>query len=357
MNFGAFATPEGTPVFDINDFDETLPAPFEWDVKRLATSIVMAGRQARFTEKACCRAARAAVRAYRDHLGELASCDPLQIWHSRIDVKEALQGIDDAKERQRQERRISGFDDANPAYDDFPKLAAPAGKGWRIKDNPPLIFHFDMTGETKSGLDAEELFRRYRQSLPEERRILYDRYRFTDAAFKVVGVGSVGTFCAIGLFMSEDGAPLFLQIKEATTSVLAPYAGASQYDNQGQRVVVGQRIIQAVSDIFLGWTTDGHPARHFYLRQLKDRRLAMIGRAMATDALEFYAKLCGRILGRAHARSADAAEISGYLGTSEAFDAAIEAFAVAYAARSESDHRRLLKAIESGRLPAQTGAR
>lgn len=353
MNFGVYASPEGTPVFDINDFDETLPAPFEWDIKRLATSIVLAGRHAEASEKACGRAARAAVRSYREHLSLLAERDPFQIWHSRIDVKKALLGILDAKERERQERRVSGTDVTNPAYDDFPKLAASTGNGYRIKDNPPLIFHFDMTRNGSGGLHAEDLFLRYRETLPEERRILYDRYRFVDAAFKVVGVGSVGTFCAIGLFMTADGAPLFLQIKEAAPSVLAPFAGASPYGNQGQRVVVGQRIIQAATDIFLGWTEDTQSSRHFYLRQLKDRKLASIGAAMQTESLEFYANLCGSALARAHARSGDAVEISGYLGSSETFDAAIEAFAAAYAHQCERDHRLLIKAIEGGRLPSQ----
>lgn len=353
MNFGVYASAEGTPVFDINDFDETLPAPFEWDVKRLATSLVLAGRQAQLGEKAIRRTARIAVRAYREHLGLLAERDPFHIWHSRVDVKKALQGIKDAKEREHQERRVSGLDATNPAYDDFPKLATPSGKGWRIKDNPPLIFHFGVAADDTDGLGAAALFRHYRETLPEDRRILYDRYRFVDAAFKVVGVGSVGTFCAIGLFMTPDDAPLFLQIKEARPSVLAPYAGESLYGNQGQRVVVGQRIIQAASDLFLGWTEDAQAKRHFYVRQLKDRKLAAIGQAMQTESLEFYANLCGSALARAHARSGDAAEISGYLGSSETFDAAVEAFAIAYARQCEADHRRLLKAIEDGVLPAR----
>ena len=352
MNFGVYASPEGRPVFDINDFDETLPAPFEWDVKRLASSIVLAGRHAGMGEKSASKAARAAVCAYREHVTELARLDPFGVWHSRIDVAEALKGLDDAKLRVREERRLTNSAGANPAYYDFPKLVGLSGGRWRIKDNPPLIFHFDLERDGPDALRATDVFQHYRDTLPEERRVLYDRYRLIDAAFKVVGVGSVGTFCAVGLFMTADEMPLLLQIKEAQPSVLAPYAGAGLYRNEGQRVVVGQRMMQTVSDIFLGWTQDGRADRHFYVRQLKDRKLAAIGESMQKDSLTFYARLCGTTLARAHARSGDAAMISGYLGSSEAFDAAIEEFAVDYADRSERDHRLLVDAVRSGHISA-----
>ncbi|MEI9985816.1 MAG: DUF2252 domain-containing protein [Aliidongia sp.] len=352
LNFGVYSSPEGRAIFDINDFDETLPAPFEWDVKRLAASIVLAGRHAALPERTSARAARAAVRAYREKLADLARLDPIAAWNSRVDVLDIIAAQDDQKLRDREMQRITQSAAAMPAYQDFPRLAGMANGAWRIKDNPPLIFHFDDLGEGERGISGHEVFARYRETLPEERRVLFDRYRQVDCAFKVVGVGSVGTFCAVGLFMTPDEAPLFLQIKEAQASVLAAYAGASAYANQGQRVVVGQRVMQAASDVFLGWTDDGPENRHFYIRQLKDRKLASVGQMMERDALRFYAELCGTTLARAHARSGDPALISGYLGSSEAFDAAVQEFAVEYADQSEHDHRRLAEAVRSGRVEA-----
>jgi uncharacterized protein (DUF2252 family) len=352
FNFGVYASPEGHAIFDINDFDETLPAPFEWDVKRLAASLVLAGRHAGLPERASAKAARAAVRAYREKLADLARLDPIAAWNIRVDVRDIIAAQDDEKLRERETRRINQSNAALPAYQDFPKLVGQAHGSWRIKDNPPLIFHFDGLADGERGITADEVFGRYRETLPEERRVLFDRYHLVDCAFKVVGVGSVGTLCAVGLFMTADEAPLFLQIKEAQNSVLAPYAGASLYANQGQRVVVGQRVMQAASDVFLGWTDDGPEDRHFYVRQLKDRKLASIGEMLEREVLRFYAELCGTTLARAHARSGDAALISGYLGSSEAFDAAVQEFAVDYADQSEHDHRGLAEAIRSGRVTA-----
>jgi uncharacterized protein (DUF2252 family) len=352
LNFGVYASPEGRAIFDINDFDETLPAPFEWDVKRLAASLVLAGRHAGLPERTSAKAARAAVRAYREKLADLARLDPMAAWLTRIDVLEVIEGQDDEKLREREMRRLTQSDTVRSPYQDFPKLVGMARGAWRIKDNPPLIFHFDELGEGEHGITAHAVFGRYRETLPEERRVLFDRYRLVDCAFKVVGVGSVGTFCAIGLFMTPDEAPLFLQIKEAQNSVLAASAGASAYANQGQRVVVGQRVMQTASDAFLGWTDDGPDGRQFYIRQLKDKKLASIGEMMERDALRFYSELCGTTLARAHARSGDAALISGYLGSSEAFDAALQEFAVDYADQSERDHRRLAEAIRAGRIEA-----
>jgi uncharacterized protein (DUF2252 family) len=352
LNFGVYASPEGRAIFDINDFDETLPAPFEWDVKRLAASLVLAGRHAGLPERASAKAARAAVRAYREKLADLCRLDPIAAWAMRVDVLDIIAAQDDEKLRDRETRRITQSAATLSPYQDFPRLAGMARGGWRIKDNPPLIFHFEELGNGEHGIMAHEVFGRYRETLPEERRVLFDRYRLIDCAFKAVGVGSVGTFCAVGLFMTPDEAPFFLQIKEAQPSVLAPYVGASAYDNQGQRVVVGQRMMQSASDMFLGWTDDGPTNRHFYIRQLKDRRLASIGEMMEREALRFYAELCGTTLARAHARSGDAALISGYLGSSEAFDAAVQEFAVDYADQSERDHRLLAEAVRAGRIDA-----
>ncbi len=352
INFGVYTSPEGRAIFDINDFDETLPAPFEWDVKRLAASIVLAGRHASLTERVSARAARAAVRAYREYMAELARKDPLAVWSERVDVAKVIADLEDPKLRLTQERKLSQAASTMPAFQDFPRLASLADGIWRIRDNPPLIYHFDQEADSANALKVQEVFAHYRETLPDERKLLFDRYRLVDTAFKVVGVGSVGTFCAIGLFMTADEVPLFLQIKEAQSSVLAPYAGASAYDNQGQRVVVGQRLTQSASDLFLGWTHDSVATRHFYVRQLKDRKLASLAEIMEREALRFYAELCGSTLARAHARSGDAALISGYLGSSEAFDAAIQEFAVDYADQSERDYRLLIQAVRSGRLNA-----
>ncbi|MGB8843120.1 MAG: DUF2252 domain-containing protein [Aliidongia sp.] len=357
LNFGVYASPEGRAIFDINDFDETLPAPFEWDVKRLAASLVLAGRHAGLAERISAKAARAAVRSYREKLADLCRLDPLAAWAMRVDVLDVIASQDDDRLRDRETRRITQSAATLSPYQDFPKLVGMARGGWRIKDNPPLIFHFEALGNGEQGITAHEVFGRYRETLPEERRVLFDRYRLIDCAFKAVGVGSVGTFCAVGLFMTPDEAPFFLQIKEAQTSVLAPYAGPSAYANQGQRVAVGQRVMQSASDMFLGWTDDGPSGRQFYIRQLKDRRLASIGEMMEREALRFYAELCGATLARAHARSGDAALISGYLGSSEAFDAALQEFAVDYADQSERDHRRLAQAVQSGRIEADLALR
>ncbi len=354
MNFGAYRSPEGTPVFDINDFDETLPAPFEWDVKRLAASIVLAGRDAGLSGKATAKAARDAVRAYREHLSELVVLTPLEAWRRTIDLKQAIDGIDDKRLRAREDRRLAEAMAADAAQTGLYRLTRlKRNAGWRIRDKKPLVHHFDTGHSDVHSMVARRAFASYRASLQEDRRVLLDRFRLKDVAFKVVGVGSVGTFCAIGLFMTADDEPLFLQIKEAQTSVLAPYAGASLYPNQGQRVVTGQRLLQATTDIFLGWTVDKKDPRHFYVRRLKERHLAMLGEELEEEALRFYAQLCGATLARAHARSGDAAMISGYLGATENFDAAIATFAVAYADQTDRDYKVFLAAIKAGKIAAK----
>jgi hypothetical protein len=222
----------------------------------------------------------------------------------------------------------------------------------RIPERPPVIYRMDG-----NDTPAHQAFATWRDTLPEERRVLVDRYRLRDVAFKAVGVGSVGTFCAIGLFATADGDRLLLQIKQAQDSVLAPFAGPSAYAHQGERVVVGQRLMQAAPDVFLGWATDRAEGRHFYVRQLKDSRLAAIGTALETDALPFYAKLCGRTLARAHARSGDAAAIAGYLGDGDGFADPLSSFAMAYAEQTERDHAAFCEAIRSGRIETQQEVR
>src|SRR5271165_932882 len=343
-NFGAYATPEGTPVFDVNDFDETLPAPFEWDVKRLATSLAVAGRAAESSERECRSLARTAVKSYRRHLGQLAPLPPLAAWSSRIDLAANIADIDSAKVRRKIEQRRAAVLEGGANH--FGLVEQKNG-AWKIRDKPPLVRHL-----SHHELHAHQAFASYAETLQEDRRVLLQRYHRRDIAFKIVGVGSVGTFCAIGLFVADDGSPLLLQIKEAQESVLAPFAGASDYANHGQRVVVGQRMMQAATDVFLGWTQNPVNGRYFYVRRLKDPGLANIG-ALFEETLPYYAKLCGHTLARAHTRAGDAVALSGYMGEDSEFDKAIAEFAMAYADQTERDWRALLDAIKAGRISAE----
>jgi len=350
-NFGTFASPEGNPVFDVNDFDETLPAPFEWDLKRLAASFAVDAQTRDLGDKAARNLAATVVLAYRRHMHELARLSPLASWRSCVDVAEVLEGIPDTRLRDRELSRLHIATEAGHAG--YPKLIERVKGKWRIKEKPPLIFPLSGQRDDTHEIVARTAFESYVLSLPEERRILLDRYELADVAFKVVGVGSVGTFCAIGLFVTRDDQTLLLQLKEAQTSVLAPYAGPSVYSRQGQRVVVGQRIMQTVPDIFLGWTEDRGDDQQCYIRQLKDSRLALIGADLAEGALPYHAMLCGVTLARAHARSGDPARIAGYIGTGTAFDSAISAFALAYAAQNRADWRQFQAAIKAGQIDAR----
>jgi uncharacterized protein (DUF2252 family) len=350
-NFGTFASPEGTPVFDVNDFDETLPAPFEWDLKRLATSFAVDGRSRGLPAKACRELARTVTSAYREHMAELTKLDPLDAWRSRVDVAAVVSGIEDHRLRERETRRLHEVTTASQRG--YPKLLERSRGRWRIRPHPPLVVPLIKQDDDSHGMAARTAFASYAATLPEERAALLARYRLTDLAFKVVGVGSVGTFCAIGLFTTADDHMLLLQIKEAQTSVLAPFAGRSLYANQGKRVVTGQRMMQTVTDIFLGWTQDAGDDRHCYVRQLKDQRMAMIGTQLADAALPYHAVLCGQTLARAHARSGDAARIAGYMGSGGTFDAAIAGFAMAYATQTDRDFRLFLEAIKSGVIEAR----
>jgi uncharacterized protein (DUF2252 family) len=350
-NFGAFASPQGTPVFDITDFDETLPAPFEWDLKRLATSFAVDGRSRGLPPKACREIARMLTAAYREHMAQLAGLDPLTAWRSRVDVAGVVAGIEDSRLRERELRRLQ--DATTASQRGYPRLLERNRGQWRIRAHPPLIAPLTQQDDDTHERAARTAFASYAATLPEERAALLGRYRLTDVAFKVVGVGSVGTFCAIGLFTTADDNVLLLQLKEAQTSVLAPFAGRSIYANQGKRVVTGQSLMQTVGDVFLGWTQDAGDDRHCYVRQLKDQRMAMIGTQLSDAALPYHALLCGRALARAHARSGDAARIAGYMGSGSAFDTAIAAFATAYATQTERDFRLFLETIKSGVIEAR----
>ncbi len=352
-NFGSYATPEGLPVFDINDFDETLPAPFEWDLKRLATSLVLSGRENGFRERDCRRLALEAVLAYGHEVRRLAALAPLEAWSARIDLLDAIDRMDDLRARQRTRSRLEEQLRSASAHYGLLDTGGPAP---RLREKPPLVVRLPEREDA-----TRQAFARYARTLSPERRLLLDRYRLEDVMFKVVGVGSVGTFCAIGLFATADGEPLMLQIKEAQASVLEPFAGASAYAEAGERVVVGQRVMQAASDLFLGWThtggsQDGQDAdasgRQFYVRRLKDARLAALGTQIEQHGLQDYAELCGRTLGRAHGRSADLVRLAGYLGSGRGFAHAVADFAVLYADQTERDWHLFTGAIGSGRLKA-----
>jgi uncharacterized protein (DUF2252 family) len=347
LNFGIFATPERNLVLDINDFDETLPAPWEWDVKRLAVSFAVAARDNRCSDAKARAAAVACVRAYREHMRECSKKNPLDVWYERLDMQSLIENAPDAETRKIRRKMVEKARQRIGEYL-FPKLTAAVKGRHRLVDQPPVLFHVAEKGVKKMFLEGME---DYRQSLPDDRRVLFDRYRLEDFAVKVVGIGSVGTRCLVGLFSSAEGHPLFLQVKEACPSVLAPYAGRSVYENQGQRVVVGQRLMQSSSDIFLGWT-QGQRGYQFFVRQLRDMKLSIPVEGTSAKQLKRYAGFCGAVLARAHARSGDAAQISGYLGKSDAFDEAIGEFALAYADQTVRDHAALVAAVNSGRLKA-----
>ncbi len=347
-NFGGFGSPERRLVFDINDFDETLHAPWEWDVKRLATSIVLVGRQIGARERHCSDAVRVAVESYREHMREYARMRALEVWYSELEA-EIL--IEDAKTTTAKKywKRVEDKAKLQTAEHIFPRITDVVKGRPRIIDNPPLVYHPRQM--TKLEKQVREMFRRYRLTLPEERRVILDRYHIVDIARMVVGVGSVGTRCAVILLMAGQHDPLFLQFKEALPSVLDPYAGKSRYANHGERVVTGQRMMQSASDIFLGWTRDDE-GRDYYFRQLRDMKMTIDVENMSEQDWIEYIELCGWALARAHARTGDAARIAGYLGKSDTFDQAIAKFAIDYADQTERDHALFVKAIRNRRLPA-----
>ena len=353
MNFGGFATPERNVIFDINDLDETLPAPFEWDLKRLAASVVIAAQHLRLGDSDAARVVTDLVREYRERMANYASMRALDVWYDKIDMKkyEDRTGDPDVVQelRKRMEERLETEERKTVPDFLYPKLVSQEGTKPRIKDEPPLIFH--PTAELAPGLESgfAEAIASYSESLPEHTRILFARFHFFDLAVKVVGVGSVGTFCGVCLFMAADDDPLFLQVKEARASVLEPYAGKSLHPNHGQRVVVGQRIMQAAGDVFLGWTR-GVNGRHFYLRQLRDMKISAIIEDWDTGILRQYARMCAHALARAHARSGDAAMMSGYMGSGQTFDDAIGEFAVEYADQNRSDYRTFVRAVREGKI-------
>lgn len=349
LNFGSFATPERRVIFDINDLDETLPAPWEWDVKRLAASFVLACRDNSFSEDCARDAVLACARSYREHMAEFSQMRTLDVWYAAIDVEKMIPTIADKEARQRFEKRLAKARARSVLEHDFPSLVHSDGLAPTIRDNPPLIYHPREHSRADLIAGVKKYFADYRETLPEHRRVLLDRFKLMDYAIKVVGVGSVGTWCWVLLLMAGDKDPLFLQVKQARPSVLEPYAGKSTYANHGQRIVNGCNLMQSASDLFLGWT-EGHQGRQYYIRQLKDMKIKPLVEMFTQGVMLQYAELCGWTLAHAHARSGEPAKISGYLGKSDAFDDAIADFAIAYADQSERDHKVLMNAVRAGRL-------
>lgn len=349
MNFGAYATPERRVIFDINDLDETLPAPWEWDVKRLAASFVLASRDNGFSEDDARDAVLSCVRSYRERMAEYSTMHVLDVWYASIDVEKLLPTIKDEETSKRAQKRLANARERSVLEHEFPELATTAGLAPSIKENPPLIFHQREMGHEEHTATVHQAFASYRETMQEDRRVLLDRFKIMDIAVKVVGVGSVGTFCGILLLMASEHDPLFLQFKQARPSVLEAYAGQSLHSNHGQRVVHGCRMMQSASDMFLGWT-EGEQGRHFYIRQLKDMKIKPMVEVFTPSVMRQYAEICGWTLAHAHARSGEPTKISGYLGKGDKFDKAIAEFAIAYADQCERDHEVLMHAVRAGKL-------
>jgi uncharacterized protein (DUF2252 family) len=365
-NFGGFASPDRALVFDLNDFDETAPGPFEWDVKRLVASFEVCGRARDFSDAERRTAVLAVARTYRDAMREFSTTGDLAVWYSRLDaeaIEARLRGEHDKKQAKALEQGTAKAR-TKDSLKAFNKLCRVVDGEVRIVSDPPLIVPLvELETETTAAATEHELyalFRLYRRSLQRDRRTLLDGYRIVDLARKVVGVGSVGTRAWIALLLGrDDGDPLFLQIKEAEASVLEPHLGKSGFRNHGQRVVEGQRMMQAASDIFLGWLRnpkglDGRE-RDFYVRQLWDWKTSVDLDTILPRGLELYAQICGWTLARAHARSGDRIAIAAYLGKGDVFDKALAGFAAAYADVNERDYGVLVEAVRSGRIEAREG--
>jgi uncharacterized protein (DUF2252 family) len=356
MNFGAYASPERALLFDLNDFDESLPGPWEWDVKRLAASFVVAGRENGFDATACRDAAQASVASYRQRMAEFSEMGELEVWYSRLSEEEVRGMLSDARTKKETAKKLSKTVRKARSRDSLQalsKLTRVVDGRRMINDDPPLLVRVPEGDEIRAQVYA--ILESYKRTLQEDRRHLLDRYLFVDAARKVVGVGSVGTRAYVVLLEGRDeNDPLFLQVKEAGASVLEDHVKSNAHEHHGHRVVTGQRLMQAASDIFLGWFR-GTGGRDFYWRQLRDMKGSANVEGMSPDELVIYAGLCGWALARAHARSGDRVQIAAYLGKSERFDGAIADFAEAYGDQTEQDHVALCAAVKSGRIPTGEG--
>jgi uncharacterized protein (DUF2252 family) len=365
-NFGVFGSAERKLVFDVNDFDETLPGPWEWDVKRLAASLEIAARSNGFTGKERRKIVTDSVASYRQAMRAFAEMTNLEVWYTHMDVDQLRDQFGSQLKARQRKAVDKGLTKARTrdSMQELGKLTVLVEGQPRIVSDPPLLVHIDELLPDRierSAFESQvnELIGKYRRTLETNRRYLLDQYVFADLARKVVGVGSVGTRCWIALMLGRDHSdPLFLQVKEAGESVLSRFVGATKFSNQGQRVVVGQRLMQATSDIFLGWQrTDGLDGqqRDFYVRQLRDWKFSIDPETMVPRGMRLYGEACGWTLARAHARSGDRIAIAAYLGGSAVFDEAITQFARAYADQNERDHQALVEAVTSGRITAEPG--
>jgi uncharacterized protein (DUF2252 family) len=353
-NFGLFASPERRIIFGPNDFDETLPGPFDWDVRRLATSFVIAARERGFATSGQRNIVRRLAETFRQRLADFSKMDTLDVWYYQFKATTMLAIADSAEERRKELAVIdkARLQSSRSVMSHSTELVN--GK-LRIREFPPLVYHVPLAKGRESQQYAgmiRRFFADYRLTLPDDRRALFDRYELVDVAIRVVGIGSVGTRCYEALFMADGECPLFLQLKEARASVLEGYLPASQYRNHGQRVVNGQRLLQSASDIFLGWSKMQHTGNDFYVRQLRDMKGAFDLATFDVEDLGEYAVSCGTALAHSMAKAADPALISGYVGRSAAFDAAIERFALAYAEQNEADWAVLKSAVKAGRIQA-----
>jgi uncharacterized protein (DUF2252 family) len=364
-NFGVFASPERRLVFDVNDFDETLPGPFEWDVKRLAASLVVAARDNSYSTKEQRRIALAGAASYRQTMLEFADRSLMDVWYTHLNIEDALKNLRDklAKKRFKTGEKLLAKARTRDSMQALSKLTVQTAEGRRFLSTPPLLVPVEeVFGDVQRDALYEQLhmvLRGYRRTLQSDRRHLLEQFQLIQVARKVVGVGSVGTRAWVLLLEAGDGIePLFLQAKEAQDSVLADYAGKSKYTNQGQRVVAGQHLMQATSDIFLGWQRVTGPDgldRDFYVRQLRDWKFSLPIELMVPTGMEQYARLCGWTLARAHARSGDRVALAAYLGKSDKFEQALVRFAQAYADQNERDYAALKDAVATGRATAQMG--
>jgi uncharacterized protein (DUF2252 family) len=348
-NFGLFATPERKLIFDVNDFDETIPGPWEWDLKRLVASVYVAYNQSGMSEKEAYALSVICAKQYRKAMRRGSGMTALDIWYMQADIDFLLSAAENSEVIKR--LRI-GRETAQKRVHEFllPKITAYKDGHSHIVDEPPLVQHYEDPQIIEGMIEVLES---YRQSMSPSKKVLLDRYQLEDMAMKVVGVGSVGTRCAMILLLAKENDPLLLQIKEARRSVFEPYVKKSKFRNNGQRVVVGQQLMQSASDIFLGWTK--FRKRDFYVRQLKDMKVSAVVEDHPYEMAKFYVMACALILAKAHARSGDPALIAGYLGKGDVFDYAMGDFAKSYAAQTVEDHKTMVEAIKSGRIPARLG--
>jgi uncharacterized protein (DUF2252 family) len=351
-NFGGFATPERNVIFSINDLDETLPAPWEWDIKRLAASFVVACRNNNLTEDTAKETVLECVRSYRENMKVFSEMKTMELWHFSIGPDQLLSKLKDPELKRRGLKRLEKEKARSIAEEIFPQIVQGSGESRFIQDQLPSIFHWEGHAPGDVTPLVKDAFGLYGKSLPPGFSHLLSRYEIKDVVIKVVGVGSVGTACWVALLMTGDGDPLFIQAKEARKSVLEAFAGKSVFPNNGQRIVNGYRLMQPYSDPFLGWTVV-KGGRHYFFRQLRDIKISIKVETFGKSEMPKFADWCGQALALSHARSGDAAMLSGYMGTSDTFDQAIAEFSSAYADQNEKDHASFNKAIKSGKIEAE----